>query len=324
MARRGARGGRFTAVARLTPPSPRMIVHRGQVHGACDRCCKQDGRRSLPIRPAGVGARRDRADRVGVPAVVRGGFHAARGRRRRRRASASRRRPRIARCATSTSSCWCSRGSRSSTRCAARAHRCARCPAAPAARWCCSGAVAAAFVLYRMLAPPAVGVESLELSLREGAWLALLGSLAIALGGMWPRCIGFAARSRRGGCPAPGPDLSRLTRRARRDAAGREPLAERYPERNPPKADQDSSDGGFPSRIATAICRERNDTDDAATWRRSPRLRGRHHRGSHQIPRLDRRLVGGAVLAPEGLHARVHDRARLHGESQARVRPRAT
>jgi len=57
------------------------------------------------------------------------------------------------------------------------------------------GAVAAAFVLYRMLAPPAVGVGVVELSLREGAWLALLGSLAIALGGMWPRSIGFLAPS---------------------------------------------------------------------------------------------------------------------------------
>ena len=31
--------------------------------------------------------------------------------------------------------------------------------------------------------------------------------------------------------------------------------------------------------------------------------------------------MGGAVLAPQGLHAGVHDRARLHGEDQARVRP---
>ena len=39
------------------------------------------------------------------------------------------------------------------------------------------------------------------------------------------------------------------------------------------------------------------------------------------VPRLDRRLLGRAVLAPEGLHAGVHDRARLHGEDQAGVRP---
>jgi hypothetical protein len=57
------------------------------------------------------------------------------------------------------------------------------------------GTVAAAFVLYRMLAPPAQILGVAELSLREGAWLALLGSLAIALGGMWPRGIGFSVPS---------------------------------------------------------------------------------------------------------------------------------
>jgi hypothetical protein len=54
------------------------------------------------------------------------------------------------------------------------------------------GAVAAALVLFRMLAPPS-GVT--ELSLGAGAWLALLGSLTIALGGIWPRSIGFLAPS---------------------------------------------------------------------------------------------------------------------------------
>ncbi len=68
------------------------------------------------------------------------------------------------------------------------------------------GAVAAAFVLYRMLAPPAAGAGVAELSLREGAWLALLGSLAIALGGMWPRGIGFAAPST-GRAPGARPGL---------------------------------------------------------------------------------------------------------------------
>jgi hypothetical protein len=57
------------------------------------------------------------------------------------------------------------------------------------------GVVAAAFVLFRMLAPPSSAVGVVELSLREGAWLALLGSLAIALGGMWPRSIGLLAPS---------------------------------------------------------------------------------------------------------------------------------
>ena len=37
-----------------------------------------------------------------------------------------------------------------------------------------------------------------------------------------------------------------------------------------------------------------------------------------QVPRLDRRLLGGAVLAPQGLHAGLHHRARLHGAGSSR------
>lgn len=51
------------------------------------------------------------------------------------------------------------------------------------------GIVASGFVLYRMIAPPEPGSELLTLSLREGAWLALLGALMVALGGLWPRAI---------------------------------------------------------------------------------------------------------------------------------------
>ncbi len=61
------------------------------------------------------------------------------------------------------------------------------------------GTVAATFVVYRMLVPPAAGVGAVELSLRVGAWLALLGSLAIALGGIWPRNFGLAAPEMRPG-----------------------------------------------------------------------------------------------------------------------------
>ena len=57
------------------------------------------------------------------------------------------------------------------------------------------GAAAGAFVLYRMIVPPAQILGVAELSLREGAWLALLGSATIALGGIWPRGIGFGAPS---------------------------------------------------------------------------------------------------------------------------------
>jgi hypothetical protein len=50
------------------------------------------------------------------------------------------------------------------------------------------GLLAGACVLYRMVDPPALGALTAT-SLREGAWLALLGSLAMALGGMWPRYV---------------------------------------------------------------------------------------------------------------------------------------
>ena len=51
------------------------------------------------------------------------------------------------------------------------------------------GMLASGFVLYRMIAPPAPASELLTLSLREGAWLSLLGALMVALGGLWPRAI---------------------------------------------------------------------------------------------------------------------------------------
>jgi hypothetical protein len=49
------------------------------------------------------------------------------------------------------------------------------------------GILATALVAYRMLVPPTPGGGLLSLSLREGAWFALLGSLMIALGALWPR-----------------------------------------------------------------------------------------------------------------------------------------
>jgi hypothetical protein len=48
------------------------------------------------------------------------------------------------------------------------------------------GAVAAACVLYRMVVHPVEGSD-LVLTLREGAWLALLGSLGLVVGGLWPQ-----------------------------------------------------------------------------------------------------------------------------------------
>jgi hypothetical protein len=48
------------------------------------------------------------------------------------------------------------------------------------------GTVAAACVLYRMAVRPSENAD-LTLVLREGAWLALLGSVGLVLGGLWPR-----------------------------------------------------------------------------------------------------------------------------------------
>jgi hypothetical protein len=51
------------------------------------------------------------------------------------------------------------------------------------------GSVAAVCVLYRMLHMPTLVGGPLTLSLREGSWLALLGSLAMIAGGLWPRRV---------------------------------------------------------------------------------------------------------------------------------------
>jgi hypothetical protein len=48
------------------------------------------------------------------------------------------------------------------------------------------GMLATALVAYRMISPPAPGAP-LELSLHIGVWLALLGALTTAIGGLWPR-----------------------------------------------------------------------------------------------------------------------------------------
>jgi hypothetical protein len=57
------------------------------------------------------------------------------------------------------------------------------------------GSLAAALVLFRILVRPSpggVGGDLLALSVREGAWLALLGALAMIGGALWPR--GHAAK----------------------------------------------------------------------------------------------------------------------------------
>jgi hypothetical protein len=55
------------------------------------------------------------------------------------------------------------------------------------------GGVAAVCVLYRMIVRPEPAGNLLSLSLREGAWLALLGSLTMVAGALWSRLSTRAA-----------------------------------------------------------------------------------------------------------------------------------
>ncbi len=60
------------------------------------------------------------------------------------------------------------------------------------------GGVAAVCVVFRMISPPTPPGDIVSLSLREGAWLALLGSMMMVLGGLWPRAatsVGVPERS---------------------------------------------------------------------------------------------------------------------------------
>jgi hypothetical protein len=51
------------------------------------------------------------------------------------------------------------------------------------------GSVATVCVVYRMLMPPTPGGALVTLSLREGSWLALLGSVTMVAAGLWPRFL---------------------------------------------------------------------------------------------------------------------------------------
>jgi hypothetical protein len=48
-------------------------------------------------------------------------------------------------------------------------------------------ALAALLVIYRMASPPLSAGNLVAVSLREGPWLALLGSAAMVVAGLWPR-----------------------------------------------------------------------------------------------------------------------------------------
>jgi hypothetical protein len=49
------------------------------------------------------------------------------------------------------------------------------------------GMACCGLVLFRMIDRPSPAGNLIALSLREGAWLALLGSLTMVIGGLWPR-----------------------------------------------------------------------------------------------------------------------------------------
>jgi hypothetical protein len=57
------------------------------------------------------------------------------------------------------------------------------------------GAVAGALVAYRMIDPPTPGGGFFALSLRDGAWIALLGAIAIVAGALWPARAAAASDS---------------------------------------------------------------------------------------------------------------------------------
>jgi hypothetical protein len=57
------------------------------------------------------------------------------------------------------------------------------------------GSIATVCVVYRMLVGPTPAGNAFALSLREGAWLALLGSLTMVAAGLWPRFASEPAAS---------------------------------------------------------------------------------------------------------------------------------
>jgi hypothetical protein len=52
------------------------------------------------------------------------------------------------------------------------------------------GALASAIVAYRMVHPAVAGGGAVSVSLQSGAWVALLGSIMMTLGSLWPRARG--------------------------------------------------------------------------------------------------------------------------------------
>ncbi|HEX3909708.1 MAG TPA: hypothetical protein VHW67_03265 [Solirubrobacteraceae bacterium] len=73
------------------------------------------------------------------------------------------------------------------------------------------GLLAGVCVVFRMVDPPSPAGGLVSLSLREGAWLALLGSAAMCAGALWPRMGVRTDNSRAGGAAVAWSELSGWT-----------------------------------------------------------------------------------------------------------------
>jgi hypothetical protein len=53
---------------------------------------------------------------------------------------------------------------------------------------------------------------------------------------------------------------------------------------------------------------------------RGSKLYCRDHPRGNQFPSVDRQWMGDSILSSKGFHAGLHDRTRLHGQAEFRVR----
>ena len=124
--------------------------------------------------------------------------------------------------------------------------------------------------------------------------------------------------------PAAGPAAGRLARLRRHgQEAHRQAARPRVPD---PAAGHRR---GAARRLRVQVCRtgRRLHQDAGAAQeaglhphrRQRPRLHRRDQHGPDQLPRVHRRLLVRALLAPGGLHAGLHHRARRHGQARGRV-----
>src|SRR5690606_16638977 len=97
--------------------------------------------------------------------------------------------------------------------------------------------------------------------------------------------------------------------------------------RKPDKTSRISGPGVATLVSRRSTCTSPSTTSDpggrhgTSTWRRRTELHRRDHRGDDRLLRLEGRQLGGALLAPQGLHPGVLHGARSGRGAEARVRP---